>query len=280
MKFFVPNLILSAHVWECATASSMQQILAAVQQQSLSTNVIADGPVPSGFTSQVCAQWRATQTTSESKEPEARRFLGALEMRNCVDGAMTGAVNCALLSFIKKACGDSFLPSLRTTRFLDRAKSTSTAIDENRVMGLFRGKAAGEGDGSLKKAFDDYVNEIFQGSSVIKDTIQVEKGKQELSISAGTSAGDVSVFTHFSKETNTLYVILYMGSLKTLAAGTEILKGFTTKNVGIIASSMLSTSSEESAEAKAAEDAAELSMRQSSQVASFAIDLLCRVSNN
>ena len=283
MKFFVPSLFLSVHV--SASTQNLAQVIAAVRQQSLSTSASADGPLPSGFTSSVCASWLEQSVSSEnpkqSREPRALQFLGAMEKQNCAPGAMTGAVNCALLAFIKSSCGGGFMPSRRTMGFLDRGKSSSSATDDKRVTGLYVGTAP-EASGSLKEAFEKYIteSEAFRGTSIIKDTIQVEKGQQELSISAGTNTGDVSAFMHFTKPTNTLYVILYMGSGRTLEDGTNILHEFTKKNPGIIASSMVTTSREESKEARDAEQAAELSMRQSSQVASFALDLLCRASIN
>ena len=283
MKFFVPSVLLSAHV--CASTANLQQVIAAVQQQSLTPNGSADGPLPSGFTPTVCAQWFVQSVSSESpkqsREPRALQLLGALEKQNCTPGSMTRAVNCALLAFIKTACGGDFMPSRRTIGFLDRGKSSSGANDDKRVTGLYVGTGAAEA-ASLKDAFEKYIteSEAFRGTSIIKDTIQVEKGQQELSISAGTNTGDVSAFMHFTKPTNTLYVILYMGSGRTLEDGTNILHEFTKKNPGIIASSMVTTSREESKEARDAEQAAELSMRQSSQVASFALDLLCRASIN
>ena len=284
MKFFVPSLFLSAHVSaSTAQTSSLQQVIAAVRQQPLSPNGSADGPLPSGFTPTVCRQWfvqsASSENPKESREPRALQLLGALEKQNCTPGSMTRAVNCALLNFIKTACGGDFMPSGRTVGLL--AKSSTNPNDDKRVTGLYVGAATAEA-ASLKDAFEQYITEsdAFKGSSIIKDAIQVDKGQQELSISAGTRTGDVSAFMHYTKPTNTLYVILYMGSGRTLEDGTNILKSFVTSNTGKIASSMVTTSSQESKEAREAEQAAELSMRQSSQVASFALDLLCRASLN
>jgi hypothetical protein len=222
-----------------------------------------------------------SESAKKSREPQALQLLGTLEKHNCAPDASSGAVNCALLSFIKTACGGDFKPSGRTLRLVDRSTSSSGAIDDKRVTGIYVG-TADVGTASLRQAFEEFItgSEAFKGSSIIKDTIQVDKGEQELSISAGTSTGDMSIFMHFTKQTNILYVILYMGRGKTLEDGTKVLQDFADTNKAKIKTSMLSTSREETAEAKAAEDAAELSLRQSSQVASFALDLLCRANSN
>jgi hypothetical protein len=274
MKIF-NSVIISVHVWEC-TAASMQVISSFRGAVSPETS---DGDRSSGFTRDICAKWRA-RTGPETREAEGLRLLDALDNANCKPARESGAVNCNLLAFIKAQCGGDFSPSRRFTRSLDPSSTArASEYDEKRVSGFYIGTATGD-DASLKTAFDDFVSKssAFKGSSIIKDTIQVDKGKQELTISAGTTTGDVSVFTHFTRETNSLYVILYIGATKSLEEGTKILNDFQVSSAGKIKSYMISTSREEKAEAKASEDATERMLQQNSQVASFALDLLCQAS--
>jgi hypothetical protein len=258
------------HVWECTAAYMRGQI---------SIGRISPTESPPPVTPSVCTQWAALRMSDEPKEAAGLRLLDQLEKSNCISRD-SRAINCNLLAFIKHQCGGSFTISGRVPGLFDpKSQAVSSDYDEQRVTGFYIGTGSAD-DQSLKAAFETFMaNEggALKGSSAIKNTLQVDGGEHELTISAGTRTGDVSVFTHFTRKTNSLFVILYVGHTKGLEYGKKILKDFLDANRGIIRSLMVSTSTEEKAEAARSEQAAERMLQQNSQVASFALDLLCQV---
>ena len=285
MKFFIPAIICTAHVWVCTAsldpAIAFRAVLSSLNPGQVVPEPSQEAPA-SGFTRAVCSDWLAKSGMDPgSKEAKALAYIGELDRLNCVSTRFTSAINCNVLDFIKKASGGSVAPSFRKSTILGVSSKASTTSDESRVTGLFVGVSS-QNSSILKSLFDKFMTSSLgsQGSSMMKDTIVVDEGKQELTIATGTRVGDISVFTHLTKQSPTkLYVILYMGS-RSLQDGVALLQKFRDDNAGNIQSALISTSQAEQAEAKATEEATEKLIRANSQVASFALDLLCRAGGN
>ena len=106
----------------------------------------------------------------------------------------------------------------------------------------------------------------------MRNSILVNQRKQELSISAGGMLDDVYAFSHSNSETNSVFIILYLGPSKTLENGRKLLQDFKEYLSGKafdVKDYIVTTSDDD---AKAERDS---EMKITSTTASFALDLLC-----
>jgi hypothetical protein len=251
----------------------------------------AEGPkhqVITGFTPQVCSTWRklsaSVSVTDATRETEALRVLKALEDENC-NPKPNGTVNCELLTFIKKVSGGEFTQRSSGIRGLSSLGAIGLSNRGDRRVSatiIFNQSPTG----SITNIVEQYMDSISKkrgGPARMRNSITVDNGRQELSISAGSGADEVYSFSHSNTESKSLYVILYMGGSTSVEQGVKILKGFQAHLVGkgyALSTFSISTSAQENSDERAAEENIEDTIRQTSQVGSFAIDLLCRASGN
>jgi len=243
-----------------------------------------------GFTPEVCKLWRiqsqSATATNKPRETEALRVLTALDDGNC-GLKPSGKVNCNLLTFIKGICGGNFAErsSPKTLRGLSPLGVIGMKDHGDRRVSatvVFTSLPSGSMTNIVEQYMDSYTKNRG-GSARMRNSITVDSGKQEMSISAGTAVNDVYSFSHSNSVSRSLYVILYMGGTMSVNDGIKIMKDFQTylgsKNYQV-STFALSTSAQENADEKIVEERIEDTISQNSQVASFALDVLCLAGGN
>ena len=226
----------------------------------------------------VCTSWQEESRGANKDDLVALKFLKALEASRCPTGVGPG---CACIQVIKSAVGGSFDPAVTEPIVLSETASFGGLPGEKRVTATIILAPNTKLEVSLSSLFEKYL--IGQGKDTssprVHNSIRVNQRKEELTISAGGGMDDVYAFSHSNDNSNSIWIILYLGKSKTMEYGRRLIEGFESTLASrdyVISDAAIVTSEEEEKMERDSEEAdADARVRNMETMAKFAMSLIC-----